>query len=444
MGDSGNRVQTLGYSNKTFFYTSAERGTFILRDHYVFHEDIDPESMREAIDEALMLYPEFKISVFYKNGEFVSVRNDRPVAFFEGLEQEHRIGGEETNGYLFYAAYEGKTLMFSFFHGLSDRKGLLSFVGSVLYRYAVKTGVEMSKEEIDDQKDRIRFSEEDIPADLEKQLDPYGVCADESVEGKDLYQCPGAVGFGFDEYPDESMELNRYLIEFSYTALLRKIMRARVSAGSFLIYLATRAFYETNPLRPDRPLIAMLPVDFRNRLGVETEVNCSDGILIPVSSEDFRLPWQDLCIKIQDHMKTQVCRENFVKIVTDKVNMIRRFESKNAFDIIEQINTLPGPDGYRPFTIPVTFPGSMSLGKGIDKMLEDTFCFTFARATFIHGYTWNDSFRLDVAIRSDDGSWAEHMVQILKELDVPVTIKAFGRTKGDWLPIQTYTDSKDE
>lgn len=440
--DFENLEQTLGYSNKTFFYTSSGRASFDLRDRYDLYEVIDPVCMRSAIEEALALYPEFKIRVDFRNGEFVSLKNDRPVPFFEGLEGEYRLGSDETNGYLFYAAYEKNSLLISFFHGLTDRAGMISFMGTVFFRYAMKTGVALEENELQELKGKIRFSAEDIPADPMARLDPYGLMAGGATEGENLYKSPGGAVFTFEEYPDESLELNRYLIEFRYRDFFALAKRHGLSAAVFLTYIASKAFGVTNLADQDRPVIAMLPVDFRKRIGVDTAVNCSDGILIPTLREDFDLSWEENCARMRKFMKGQISRENCVKIITDKVNMIRSFEAGTEAvpDIVERITRLPTREQPGPFTYAITLPGGMDMGKGIDKMIEDIHCTTFARASFVHGYSFRDTYRLDIAIRSDDGSWAGQMAKELEETGIPVTLKALGRTKGDVLDISCLAE----
>lgn len=425
-------IQALGYSNKVFYYTTSREGTFSMTDHYIFNEDIDPESMRLAFEEALKLYPEFNIKVLNTDNKFISVRNENPVPLFEEDNKKRVLGSDEVNGYLFYATYSGNKLVASFYHGLSDRFGLMSFIGCVFYLYGQKTGVEFSEEEIKEQKSRIRMSKSDILEDMEVGLDPYKMRADDAVKAPNLYQSPGAAPFEMQEYSKDCMTIKRYLIECSYSKLLRMLIRHRISAAPFLIYVAAKAFNDINDNKEGKPIIAMLPVDYRKRIGVETVVNCSDAVLVPATRQDFELTWQEVCTKMSEHIKEQNCRDNFIRTVTNKVNMIKRFEEgdEDISTIIERSIKIPDFDDFHPFSFPYTFPGSMNMGKGIDKMLKDVYSYTHVRTTFVHGYVYNDNLRLDVAVRGEDDSWPKRMAKVLEEIGIDNKLSVLGKDDG--------------
>jgi len=435
--DQGNenakKRQLLGWSNKVFFYTHTGRCTFSIRLQYDFHEEIDPESLKSAVRDALLLYPEFKIRVLYENGRFISEINDRPAPVFHGADQGNILGSDETNGYLFCFAYDKRTLTVSYYHGLSDVKGFLSFMNSMLFLYAEKTGKPLSQEETDELAGKIRLSQSDIPSDEEKSLDPYGWFSDENVCPKDLYESPGACMYPGLPFPDESDELNRHVIEFSLSGFLGLAKQYGVSAASLMMAIASRAFYEMEEIDRTKPVIAMLPVDLRAHIGADTMVNCSDGILVPAASEDFELSPEELCRKMKARIRTQVCRENFIKIITDKTNVIRSFEESGAdpqTTAEENLRMLSSLE-FQPFSYALTYPGSLNTGKGLDKMLRDIRYFVYAKANSFQGYTYNDRFRINIDCRNDNGSWAEQTARIIGELGLSVSMTAVGRVKGD-------------
>ncbi len=431
------KFQRLGYSNKVFFYQFEKRNSFSLRFRYDFVEDIEAGSMKASIEEALKLYPEFRISVRTEGHRFVSEQNDRPVSFYQGLDREHRLGSEETNGYLFYFAYEKKSLRISYYHGMTDTKGVLTFMGTVLYFYAQKTGKTLSGQELEELRGKIRFSEADIPEDEMERLDPYGLLADGKAEQGDPYQNPAASYFTGQQYPEDWQEVNRYEIEFSLSAFLKMTREYGVSVGPLLLSIISRAFRQTEDSDKSRQVVAMLPVDFRKHFGIPSLVNFSDGISVPMEEADLELSLHDLSRKFKEFILGQICRENFVTIIKNKVGMVRSLEDRpgGMEQMVEEMIHMPDLSKFCPASYVFTYPGNLNMGKGIDRMLRDIHYGCFTRYTYVTGSTFNDCFRLSINARTDDGQWAENILNNIKSLGIDAEMKAMGRVKGDIIDV---------
>ncbi len=427
------KIQHVGYSNKVFFYQFVRRNSFTIRFRYEFCEDIDIQSMKAAAQEALKLYPELGIRVYLKGREILSEVNDNPIAFFEGIGPEHELGGDETNGYLFYIAYEKRSLLISYYHGMTDTKGVLTFMGTALYLYAQKTGRTLSEEEIKELEGKIHFSEADIPEDEMERLDPYGKFADESVEPKELYSNPQCCYYPGPQYPEENRDINRYEIEFSLNELLEKTKEYGVSVGPFLISIFSHAFYQSNDIDKSRTIVGMLPVDLRRRFGINTLVNFSEGISVPMDAVELDVPVEKACGKFKEFIEEQICREDFIKIMTDKVRMVKSIEeSSDDFNkVIEKNIQQLKPEEFNPLSYAFTYPGNLNMGSGIDRMLQDIHYSIYARAVFVTGSSFNDCFRLGVNARSDNGYWAERIRDNLQTLGIKTSMRAVGKVRGD-------------
>ncbi len=432
-GSNMDRIQHIGYSNKVFFYQFVRRNSFTIRFRYEFCEDIDIQSMKSAIEEALNLYPEFRIQVFLEGRKIMSIVNDRPIPFFEGIGEEHELGGDETNGYLFYFEYEKRSLLISYYHGMTDTKGVLTFMGTALYLYAQKTGRTWSEDEVRELEGKIRFSEADIPEDDLERLDPYAMFVDESVEPKSLYSNPKCCYYPGPQYPEESRELNRYEIEFSLSEILHKTKEYGVSVGVLLISIFSHAFYQLDDIDKSRPIVGMLPVDLRRHFGINTLVNFSDGISVPMDTEELNVPIEEACRKFKEFMTEQICREDFIKIMTDKVRMVRSIEQgEDDFEEMMEKNIQQlHPKDFNPLSYAFTYPGNLNMGSGIDRMLSDIHYSIYARTVFVSGSSFNDCFRLGVSCRSDNGYWAEHIRDNLESLGIKTTMRALGKVRGD-------------
>ncbi|MCR4610949.1 MAG: hypothetical protein K5644_03530 [Lachnospiraceae bacterium] len=424
--------QLLGYSNKVFLYQFQGVNTFSIRFRYEFVEDIKIEELKESIEEALKLYPEFRIKIVHKGNRFYSEENDKPVAFFEGLNHEHVLGSEETNRYLFYFMYEKKTLIVTHYHGMTDTKGILTMMGTALYFYAKKTDVTLSNEEIDEIKGLVRTTKEDIPIKEQETFDPYGMLSDDNIAPKGIYSNLQCLFYPGKQYPDESREVYRCEIEFSLATLLKKTKEDNVSVTPLLISVLSKALYQMDGADKDRDVVAMMPVDLRKRLNINTLVNFSDGINVYMKKDDFNLSHKETAKLLKSRIIDQMQRENFIKIITDKVHMVQAFEESNEElkELLKKNLIIPTPE-FNPLSYAFTYPGNLNMAKGIDKLLNDMHYSICTRATFATGSSFNDNFRLVTNCRCDDDSWAKNVIKDLKEIGIDAKLNVLGRVKGD-------------
>lgn len=432
--------QRLGYSNKLFFYTLTKRNTFNIQVSFDFKEAIVFENMRDAIEKAIKKYPELSISVAYTDGRFVSEVNDRPVPVFTDKKGEVVLGSSQTNGYLFYFLCEGNTLFLSYYHGLTDVKGMLSFVHTAFIHYASLIGLPLQEDELADCRGGVRLDDYDALITKENEmerLDPYGLFANESVEPTWSYTNHGAAVFGGVQFPESSREIHRYEIEFSLSDLLKKTKELKVSVSAFLISVCSTAAYQTENVDPQKPIIAALPVDIRKYLGIDPVVNCSDRILMPLHPEEQTLSLEAKSHILMDFMKKQICKEFFIKTITDKVNRVKAFEGaeEDIQSIVEKNIRLDISDGFHPFTYAFTYPGSLNAAGGIERLLKNSDISAYARAYSVVAYCYNDRFRLYVDSRNDDASWAKHICQNLLESGIEADIKDGERQCGDYFSL---------
>ncbi|MBQ4418655.1 MAG: hypothetical protein II870_03385 [Synergistaceae bacterium] len=386
--------------------------------------------MHDALEDALKLYPEFKIKVLYENNKIVSVTNDEPVPLFKGMAAERVLGSDNTNGYLFYVDYEDKRMRFSYYHALSDAHGVEFFLNTVFINYAKRLGLELNSDDAKLLSGKARLSI-DGQSDKIINLDPYGMSADEKVLPSFKYNNPGAAAF---KNTNSGRELNVFEIECSVKQILSKAKELKAKVSTMLISMIATAAYNTGTIDQSKPVITMLPVDLRKHLGISTMVNFSDGITMPLMPEDMSLSLSGKAAKLKEFMDKQITRENFIKTITDKVNMVKNFEadSENIIEIRKKREAAAdAPGAFRPFTCAFTYPGIMNSVKYIDQLFSDFHTFIYTRANYVRAYSYNDKFRLVVDRLSDDASWAENILDILKSNGLDAVMRNLGKRHGD-------------
>lgn len=133
-------MREIGFSDKYFYYTASGTGaTMDIRINLKFKEPVNHKILLLAANEALNLFPEFSVRPILKDNTIFYEENFNPVALLP-LESRYNFGTNDMNGYLFcFQADPSKEneIVFSAYHGLSDRNGIHSFLNTIICRYAV-------------------------------------------------------------------------------------------------------------------------------------------------------------------------------------------------------------------------------------------------------------------------------------------------------------------
>ena len=100
-----------------------------------FVEKVDVERLYNAVKCALKEHPLFACTIVYDKQYFLE-ENDKEFSFYN-VNEENRplIYGDATNGFLWQICYDDYTVIFEWYHVISDGRGGYEFFSSILAHY---------------------------------------------------------------------------------------------------------------------------------------------------------------------------------------------------------------------------------------------------------------------------------------------------------------------
>lgn len=420
-------LRTLGASDKFFYYTSSNRTTFSIRISLVFRA-LDAEAFRLAAEDALNRYPEYAYRPVVSNNRLFAEENRAPIVF--APEEEGRVyhfGTKDTNGYLFYFTWRDSTVTLTYYHGLTDVMGMLEFLRCLAACYGERTGFAFTEEEKREMEGLFRSA----PLSAADWVtDPYNTAGNASAVPEYAYPFPAAYAIPGD-YPADSEEIHEFRLSLSVSAFLRKTKELGVSAIPLLSSLISGAVVSAYDTR-ETPVVAMVPANMRPLLQVNTPVNFSDGLFLPFEKADAGLPLSERCAKAKTVMRAQATANNFRHMAGAKAGTVAGFEA-DPTPIADQARAktqLPPPDAFRPVSYAITYPGNMSLSKGLDRLLEDLRASMWVRGNSIFGYSFGDRLELVLKCRTDDNTWPESVRKAFGEIGLETELHDSGRLTG--------------
>lgn len=443
------QFMTMGASDRFFYYALTGRSTLNERFMLQFREDYDTDAMKEAADEALVHIPEFnKHIVIYKgkpeavtgSGDvaFIPYRKDTPVQF----------GTEQTNGLLFYFLCNGRTLIMSVFHGLTDAFGIRYFLRMMLYFYLKKKGLFLDAEDEADAMTDLVFDPDPLTGgESGDRLMPYETCGDSQAQPEWQYENPGAFAIPETPYEETCDYVHFCRIEASMADFMKARDEAGVSSMPFAADLAAKAISEAYSCA-DSTIMVMSAINQRKNLGAHTLVNCSDSIFLPYSAQLRQQDVQHRCAELRDLMKRQFEPALHRKMAGDKVQMVRQFEQapEGCAAFAKRLEQIPPASHFNPMTMVMTYVGDLSMGKAADRLLEDASAETSARAAYALVSSFGDHLHLFVGNRSDSCQLAEGITAQCGQRGIRAELVTSGHLYGDtfqYEAIQTINESEE-
>lgn len=413
-----------GASNEFFYCYMRDEASFSLKYRLTFKEAIRLDLMRHAADEAMKRFPEFAIRPVIQNNTLHMVPNDNPPVFCEEPGPIKYYGTEDTNGYMLYFVCCKNELTVYFNHGFTDAVGMTAFLKFVLtlYRAALDKKTE----------DKALLSAVKTPLDghpnPEDQFDPYRCYGNTDAVPEYCFENPGAFTIPMEQFAPETNEIHEYLVDISTSDFIRLTKKLGVSFTPLMIDIAAQAVYRHYDTGDD-PFIAMLPVNLRPFFDSHTLVNFSDGISVPSYREAAEPDVAARCTKMKDVMKKQMTKAAFEHLIGTKAAMVDRFYSDDS-DIRSRALPAPGA-GKKPYTLPISYPGRLTLGDELDALLDDAFLTGYSRVNSIVAHTFSDKMEFAFIWRSEDISYIRYFCDELRRYGFSVTFKDNGLVKRD-------------
>ena len=426
-------MNKVGASNRFFYYTMHDKGTFSISYRVVLTQKVNPVILKEAANEALKCYPEFKCRPVIKNNLITYEENNESVVIIDSDQKVCEYGSDELNGYLFCFKCADYYFRLSFYHGLTDITGSMAYLKNVLYLYSKKLGLEMTPEEEEELLAQIRKSADEI-ADQMDAFDPYTKYGNADSKPEYIYDNRSSFSIQTPQYEEDCDYTHGSTITLKTDEFLQRTKEYKVSIVPLLVDLISSAIRKTYQVG-DIPVTAMVPVDLRRFFDSKTLVNFSDGIMIPYEKEDEELSQNERCAKFKQLMLLQINRENAQRIIGNKVETLKGIESKpgSIYEVADSMCKVPPLDAKRPLTYAMTYPGKLDLPKALDQLVDSVVCEPVMRAYATSVNTYKNKLYIQVLHRNDDSTFAQCIYDEIKAAGFDARIEDHGHVYADKL-----------
>ncbi len=336
---SGRNIGGAILSGKFFMYTDSSFHAIAVR--FVFKDDIDPDKLQKAADDALMVHPWAAYGIYEEDGSFYCQKaTSRTIKIREGdYEGMPALGGEGTEGIITNIFFKGKEVTVATFHGLTDGRGLMMFADEMLKAYASYSD---SGSYIPELKENPDVNAEPFEA------------AKEEFEKMKLPEMPAKKGGGFmDKTPfliQKGFEAGdikpcHYFIKADAAGYMKAAKTLGVRPAAFLAASYAKAVVKVMG-EPGREMKIAIPVDFREALGIpNTFRNCAmPPVITAIPPETLKSDIKDVALKLQAALEQRTTKEagvTAVKMMADMMEKFPRLPYKEAAGLFANFSNGP-------------------------------------------------------------------------------------------------------
>lgn len=300
---------------------------------FVLKEDIDPERLRSAVDHAVLTHPWAAYGICHEDGVFYY--QDGPDKTIQVSEAEWEdlppLGGTCAGGHLIGVYYKGRILTIPYYHGLTDGKGLFTFIEDLLRAYKGGDGAPVKSEAM-------------IPDDLNAEPFEavYGISEKPGLppEGSDPETTQEKASFLMPErFEDGEAHPCHYMIKVNAADYMHFAKDCGAKPASLLVSLYARALAKAMDKAGQNIRVA-IPMDYRKTLGIpNTFRNCAlPPVMLDLAPEIVNADIRVLASHVQESISRMADPAAGVMAV------------KNIADLIGKIPPLPYRQGAELFS----------------------------------------------------------------------------------------------
>ncbi|MBR0510250.1 MAG: hypothetical protein IJJ85_09040 [Clostridia bacterium] len=408
------------YDSVFFGAYAGPRATFDIRVRFDFKQKLRLSAFRKAADAALRLYPEFAVSPVVYNGRVCFKKNEASVRLApdDGRRLYFGAEGEDgTNGFLFVFLYGEKHITLSLFHGLTDARGMISYVITVLWLYLknlypalgiikpkiiTSHGIRLGEKQIDGMDDLERY---DPLTKFARPGEPVDL-----IDTDRLFRMPPEV------YDPAETGCRLINLRISNKAFYEKTKALNTSFAPLLAALTAKAIGRLYDIG-DRQISVITTVDARKFFDTHTLGNMAYNCPLPVEKADLELSLGELAAKLKRDMALQVTKENAERTFTNILSLCDTIDGMG--DIVSVNRTLTGPGGVEALatngTLFLTYPGRVNNNPISRALLTGVTPGMLAVERAVVVYAHREELVIQLSQKSDDMALADAFAQTLAE-----------------------------
>ncbi len=419
---------------------SGAGNTFDIRVRFELKQKLDLEKFRAAAQRALTCYPEFSVRPVLHEGRVCYEENLSPLLFAPDNGKSYKFGADGpdgTNGYLFLFLYGERHVTFSLFHGITDARGMIAYMISVLWNYVCSVhplvrlaGTKMFT------KHGIRISPAAYYAMSEtERLDPLTAFAGEGepvrlVDAQKIFRMPP------ETFLKEDVSCRLMNLEISNKAFLKKTKALGTSFAPLLTALAAEAIASAYDIG-EKAISVVITADPRRQFDTFSFGNMAYNVPLPVTAEDLQEPLEKLCARLRRDMKLQLTKENAAANYKFILGQCSEIEAMGPIDAVNKALTAPGgietltQDG----TVFLTYPGRISNNPISRALLAGVTPGMLAVERAIVVYAHRDSLIIQVSQKSDDKTLINALQTVLEKHGFSPAFHDMGRVTQNVLEL---------
>ncbi len=307
-------------SGQTFLYREGGYPSMVAEAR--MKEEICGNSLKQALELALLRYPYFTGKILEKDGVFYLVNNPLPFILEETAEL-HSLGSAQVNYHLIDITYSGKTIYISYNHGLCDGRGIMPFIKTLIYYYC--TFKYQNKLNVKG----LRLAGEPFLQD--ETAEPFG----ESQKISEI-QMPQIHKDGY-ALPDslDSVGRNksyRCEVTIQHESFMKFARENNATPAIAIALFASKAIQNIYP-DTDKPIICNLASDLRKGVGMEnTFKNCVGSVCLPYTDDFNRLSFKEQASADRKIIEEYRNKDNLKREINKQVYLYEKLDELSSYE----------------------------------------------------------------------------------------------------------------
>ncbi|MFI3174779.1 MAG: hypothetical protein R3Y53_06195 [Bacillota bacterium] len=280
-----------------FFYTKTDTlPAFYFKA--TLTENIDGAILQESATLTMQRFPYFatKLEVSDSKDRYVMRTNNAP--FLVSCHNDFLpLDNPKANEYMITVAYDGATLYFLFFHGLTDGMGGGIFVQTLLHTYlSKKSGRSLACPGV------MNIHEE---ADPSEYFDPY-----ENLKSLDYQHFKMDTPFSFAEDEIDTTQIKLHALRVPKEHIVRMSKHTEGSISGLFALILSRAIARKHP-DITQPIVISCPFDLRKMLSCERTLrNCNQSVKYVYSNKMKKYPLEQQMSLLKGMLYAQMTEEH--------------------------------------------------------------------------------------------------------------------------------------
>lgn len=143
------RLRELYKADEVFYWGRTGSRPTVIETKCVLKAEVDAVLLKSAFSSALMVHTNFRVRPVICRGRVKALLHDiEKVPVFPDDGCPKHIGSCETEGYMLYCSYRSRCFTLHVFHGVSDLRGIINFMNTMLLFYFGEEGQSITAESL--------------------------------------------------------------------------------------------------------------------------------------------------------------------------------------------------------------------------------------------------------------------------------------------------------